>query len=351
MSADRKSKIVEAFTLLWNYEKANKGGFKIKAYKDALDKMALVPKVTVLGDLEPLKGKSKDGGGIYQKAKEILETGSCESLKKITDEGAKWAAYDIFLGVHGIGPAFAHDLADDGYRSIADLRSAVAKGTLTLNKTQTIGLDYYESIQSRIPREEMLLHEATLKAAVTMPSDVVGSFRRGAIISGDIDLLLCSADPKQLDRAVEDLKKSGYIVAQLAKGAHKFMGICKLGKLPPRRLDILLTPPEEYGYALLYFTGSQQFNIRVRQHALTKGYSLNEHRLSIIEDNRKPLHGSSSPKAGAGEHRLSVDPKWKGAKPAPIPPLATEAAILAFLKIAFVKPADRSLDKPLELIA
>jgi len=321
-----KSKIVEAFTLLWNYEKANKGGCKIKAYKDALDKLLFVPKVTVLADLEPLKGKAKDGGSLYQKAKEILETGLCESLEKLGDERAMWEAYELFLGIHGIGPSFAYELAADGYRSIEDLRIAVAGKTLKLNKTQTIGLEHYESIQERIPRPEMVLHEARLKEVIAVPSDIVGSFRRQAATSGDIDLLLCSADPKQLDKVVEDLKKSHYITAQLAHGAHKFMGICRLGKLPPRRLDILLTPPEEYGYALLYFTGSQQFNIRVRQHALSKGYSLNE-------------------------HTLSVDPKWKGAPPPPIPPLKTEEAILAFLGIQFIDPIERSLNKPLQLLA
>lgn len=346
-----KSKIVEAFTLLWNYEKANKGGFKIKAYKDALETLMLVPKVTVLEDLVSLKGKAKDGGGIYQKAKEILETGLCTSLEKIEGEKAMWAAYELFMGIHGIGPSFAYELAEDGYRSIEDLRTAVAGKTLTLNKTQTIGLEHYESIQERIPRSEMELHEARLKEVIPVPSDVVGSFRRQAASSGDIDLLLCSADPKQLDKVVEDLKKSQYIVAQLAHGAHKFMGICRLGKLPPRRLDILLTPPEEYGYALLYFTGSQQFNIKVRHHALSKGYTLNEHGLSIVTRDRKPLQASSSPKAGASEHVLSVDPKWKGFPPKPIPPLKTEEAILAFLGIKFIDPIERSLDKPLQLIA
>jgi len=345
-----KSKIVEAFTLLWNYEKANKGGFKIKAYKDVLDKLSLVSTITTLEDLEPLKGKTKDGGGIYQKAKEILETGSCESLKKITGEQEVWAAYEVFLDIHGIGPSFAYELAVDGYRSIKDLRTAVADKTLKLNKTQTLGLQYFESIQERIPHEEMVLHEAKLKEVISVPSDVVGSFRRQAATSGDIDLLLCSADPKQLDKVVEDLKKSHYIIAQLAHGAHKFMGICKLGKLPPRRLDILLTPPEEYGYALLYFTGSQQFNIKVRHHALTKGYSLNEHGLSIVKRDRKPLQASSSPKAGASEHTLSVDPKWKGAPPKSIPPLNTEEAILAFLGLKFVPPTERSVDKPVEIV-
>ena len=45
--SDCKSKIAEAFTRLWNYEKANKGGFKIKAYKDALDKLLLIPAIPV----------------------------------------------------------------------------------------------------------------------------------------------------------------------------------------------------------------------------------------------------------------------------------------------------------------
>ena len=54
----------------------------------------------------------------------------------------------------------------------------------------------------------------------------------------------------------------------------------------------------------------------MRQHALTKGYSLNE-------------------------HTLSVDLKWKGAKPPAIPVLKTEAEILAFLGIKWVSPTDR----------
>jgi DNA polymerase/3'-5' exonuclease PolX len=44
-----------------------------------------------------------------------------------------------------------------------------------------------------------------------------------------------------------------------------------------RRLDLLLTPPEEYAYALLYFTGSDKFNILFRKKAIEKGYSLSEH--------------------------------------------------------------------------
>ena len=55
-----------------------------------------------------------------------------------------------------------------------------------------------------------------------------------------------------------------------------------LGKLEKssqfaRRIDFLYTPPNEYPFAILYFTGSKGFNTAMRQRALDIGYSLNEH--------------------------------------------------------------------------
>ena len=56
------------------------------------------------------------------------------------------------------------------------------------------------------------------------------------------------------------------------------MGLCNLeSDLPNRRIDILYTKPSEYPFAILYFTGSKEFNQKMRQHANEKGYSLNEH--------------------------------------------------------------------------
>jgi DNA polymerase beta len=327
---DCKATIQEAFELLLKIEEGNKGpeaGAKRKAYRGALEKLAEISAVTSEEDLKTLRGKAKDGGSLYQKALEILTTGTCDVLKEADAANNKdiWAAYDIFLEVHGIGPTLAYDLAADGLRTIEDLKKAVADGTITLNRTQSIGLKYHDNITERIPREEMEEHEAILKkvaADAGCPQcDIVGSYRRGRPDSGDIDMLLCTKDSKMMDTMVEILTKGYYIREKLAHGAHKFMGICRLGKLPFRRLDILLTPPEEYGYALLYFTGSQKFNILVRQHALTLGYSLNEHRLTPIS-----------------------------AKAKPIPVLRTEAEILAFLGIKFVEPKDRESIEALTLI-
>jgi hypothetical protein len=70
--------------------------------------------------------------------------------------------------------------------------------------------------------------------------------------------------------------------------------------------------------------------------------------LSILKD-RKALH-TAPPKGGAGEHKMSLDPKWKGAVPKPVPVLKTEAEILAFLGITYVAPKDRETIKSLVLI-
>ena len=81
---------------------------------------------------------------------------------------------------------------------------------------------------------------------------------------------------KAFKDGVEALVGSAYIVGILAKGATKTLAIARVGAAA-RRLDLLLTPPAEYPYAILYFTGSQGFNIGMRGWALTRGYTMNEH--------------------------------------------------------------------------
>jgi DNA polymerase/3'-5' exonuclease PolX len=77
-----------------------------------------------------------------------------------------------------------------------------------------------------------------------------------------------------------------------------------------------MTPEEEFAYAILYFTGSQNFNVAFRSYALEKGYSLNEHTL-------KPM------KEGVP----------------PVPSMKTEKDIFAFLGLEYVEPEQRIGEK------
>jgi DNA polymerase/3'-5' exonuclease PolX len=81
----------------------------------------------------------------------------------------------------------------------------------------------------------------------------------------------------------------GYIEEILALGEHKCMAISRMYKGKARRLDLLMTPDEEYAYAILYFTGSDKFNVAFRQYALDKGYTLNEHALTPIKEGVKEV--------------------------------------------------------------
>ena len=116
---------------------------------------------------------------------------------------------------------------------------------------------------------------------------IAGSYRRRAKDSGDIDVLL-KGDSKLYKKFIEVLEKKGYLYETLAKGSKKYNGMCKLADcLTFRRIDIMLTKPEEYPFAILYFTGSKDFNTLMRQHALDRGLSMNEY--SLKYDDSKEL--------------------------------------------------------------
>lgn len=59
----------------------------------------------------------------------------------------------------------------------------------------------------------------------------------------------------------------------------KYMGFCKYKKNPVRRIDMRYVPAKSYYTALIYFTGSRNFNIMLRNLANALGYKLNEYGL------------------------------------------------------------------------
>src|SRR5438128_2693418 len=67
----------------------------------------------------------------------------------------------------------------------------------------------------------------------------------------------------------------------LSMRKEKFMGVvsCPAKNSPHYRLDIEFVHPNSYGAALLYFTGSKEFNVMMRANAKKRGFLLNEHGL------------------------------------------------------------------------
>ena len=113
-------------------------------------------------------------------------------------------------------------------------------------------------------------------------------------------------------------------------GSQTFMGICKVAKAF-RRIDIKVYPRSQYGYAILYFTGSAQFNRNMRVKALNYGYSLSDAGIYKLS---QPSHS-----------RFVLDPKiaegLKNLKASKVPP--TEADIMKAFGMKYVKPEDRNI--------
>ncbi len=286
---DYKKIILDSLETLRQKELSDKQPFKAKAYATVISQIKLIDSINSFEDLKDVKGIGKK---IEEKLKEIFSTGSLASAKR-AEESIK--PFQLLTTVYGIGPTKAKELVKRDITTIEELRKASEEDKSLLSDVQTIGLKYYDDLQLRIPFKEMQAHEKFLKKNIPkeIESNIVGSYRRNLESSGDIDLLIQSNESKDLEDLVTKLIENNYITNILAFGKHKFMGICKLPKKPHRHIDILLTPPSEYPFALLYFTGSNLFNIAMRHHAISLGYSLNE---KTLTKDKKSISGIKTEK-------------------------------------------------------
>jgi DNA polymerase (family 10) len=113
-----------------------------------------------------------------------------------------------------------------------------------------------------------------------------GSLRRGKETVGDVDLLVtgkCCANEAQRNKVIEQILSFPGILDVLAKGENKVSFKLRGGM----QVDVRLLPPESFGAALQYFTGSKSHNVSLRQRALRLGYTLNEYGLVRMEDNKR----------------------------------------------------------------
>lgn len=290
--------------------------FRAKAYQKALDTIMNYP--GAITSAEQLSGGSGIGPTIMDKLKEYVETGTLRIL-----ELEKTNPINILTDVYGIGPKKAEELVKAGIKTIAELR---LRQDELLNDIQKIGLQFYEDILARIPRQEIEEYKIVFTDKVfskvannsTDTFEIVGSYRRGALDSGDIDIIITGENGQVYKAFIDELIKRNIILHVLSRGPSKTLVIAKLPNGLARRIDFLYAPLDEFAFSLLYFTGSKAFNTVMRQHALNQGYTFNEHSI----------------------HHLTVDKK-KGDKV--LKQFLTEQSIFDFLKLPYKTPLERQL--------
>ena len=255
--------------------------FRARAYQKAQETIMAYPS-DILSPND-LKGKPGIGDTIMEKLNEYVQTGTLKILER-----EKNNPVNILADVYGIGPKKAKDLVEKGITSIAQLR----ENQQLLNDVQKVGLQYYEDILKRIPRSEIEQYKAIFEKAFPSGTDgkmeIVGSYRRGAQSSGDIDVIITSKSSAIFTTFIDNLIKEKVILHVLSRGPTKCLVVTKIPSSDAaRRVDFLYTTPEEFPFAILYFTGSKIFNTVMRHIALEKGYTMNEHGIYKMEAKKK----------------------------------------------------------------
>jgi len=296
--------------------------FKSRAYKKAAETIMGFP--GDITDVKELKGKPAIGKTIMEKLEEFQKTGTLRVLER-----ERKNPINTFTKIYGIGPKKAKQLIEDGITTIEELRENEKK----LNDTQKIGLKYFEPLQKRIPRDEIEEFnkdfDKIFKEVVPEGSkyEIVGSYRREAKTSGDIDIIITNNENNiaAFNNFLNKLIEKKILIEVLTRGKTKSLTIGEIDGSIPRRLDFLYTAPNEYAFATLYFTGSKAFNIVMRQRALDLGYTLNEHGLFKMTSGKK------------GE-AVDID-------------FPTEESIFEFLGMKYREPKQREGYKSVELLA
>ncbi|MGA8763200.1 MAG: DNA polymerase/3'-5' exonuclease PolX [Candidatus Sulfotelmatobacter sp.] len=118
-----------------------------------------------------------------------------------------------------------------------------------------------------------------------------GSLRRGRETVGDLDMLVtgeaCASETKRAE-AIAYVAKYPPLMDVIASGDNKISFRLRSGM----QVDVRLLPPESFGAAMQYFTGSKAHNVALRQRALKMGYTLNEYSLAELKT-EKPVAGKT----------------------------------------------------------
>jgi len=262
--------------------------FKPAAYRKAAMVIEELPRdVSTYGDEKELKKLPGIGEAIAAKIIEYLQTGEISFLVKLQEEMGGISAE--LMDVEGLGPKRVRQLQTElGIVTVEQLVEAAKKHNLQelplwddlLEQKVLENSAKIDERVKRFPRSEVnddvdLLIETigkVSKEGKVSTVSVAGSYRREKETVGDIDILLVTDSPKEVADAIAQLS----IVRDVVAHGEKKISFNLHNGL---RVDVRLVKADQWGAALLYFTGSKEHNIAMRKVSIKKGWKLNEYGL------------------------------------------------------------------------
>ncbi len=300
MPADNKSVANILYETADLMEVANEDPFRIRSYRRAAEAIEALDQqlAEIYQDQKALLAIPGIGKGMATNIREIFTEGKLgmheEMLKKYRPSMLE------LLKISGLGPKTialiwdAFQICDvDGVAKLASEGKLRTLPRLSEKSEQKIlkSIESYRQITGRfhldtadeIAQKMIALLEKLPGVDKVTPA---GSLRRGRETVGDLDMLVtgkCCSNQMQRDHVIEQIVNFPGILEVLAKGENKVSFKLRSGM----QVDVRLLPPDSFGAALQYFTGSKNHNVTLRQRALKQGYTLNEYGLVRMEDEKR----------------------------------------------------------------
>jgi DNA polymerase (family 10) len=269
---------------------------------------------------EALEGLSEPVSELIKEPRKLLEVpgigkAMCAHLQEIFREGKLSLHQELLqkyrpsmlelLKIQGLGPKTiallwsAYQVCDlQGVEKLARQGKIQALPRMGEKQEQKIlkSIEEYRRISGRycLDDADLVAHKLTAHLSGIPGIEKItpaGSLRRGRETVGDLDLLVTGpacTDAAQRAAAIEQALRFPGILHVLARGDNKVSFRLRSGM----QVDVRLLPPESFGAALQYFTGSKSHNVALRQRALKMGYTLSEYALAALPDEH-PVAGGT----------------------------------------------------------
>ena len=272
-------------------EEENPQSFKVRAYETArlgLEAHGADLASMSVAELMKIRGVGK---ATATKVRELVDTGRVAKLETLK---ARFPSSVVELSrIPGIGPKTLRVLRDHlGIDNVEGLRAAIAAERLrtlpglgkvseekiakAIERLGMSGKDRRTPIADVLPVAQRLVGDlGGLEATVEI--QYCGSLRRMCETIGDIDITIAAEDPATVMAAVRTHREMSEIIVS---GETKTSFLTSTGL----QVDVRVVTPDQYGAAVLYFTGSKAHNIALRQRAIDRGMSLNEYGLVAVND-------------------------------------------------------------------
>ncbi|OLT19761.1 phosphoesterase [Actinomadura sp. CNU-125] len=262
--------------------------FKIRAYEKSARAIAGHPDDVSDLDLAGLRKIPTVGEAIAKKVLDYTTTGTIRQVEELRAQIP--AGVRALTAIPTLGPKKALAVYEElGVSSVEELETAIGAGKL--RGLKGFGAKTEENILRGIELMRGSGERVLVDAAAGIADEVVaalsalpqvercehaGSLRRMRETIGDVDVLVASTDPHPIMAAFTALP----LVHEVIASGDKKTSIRTAKGL---QVDLRVVPPESWGAALQYFTGSQAHNIRTREIAVKAGLKLSEYGLFDAE--------------------------------------------------------------------